>query len=382
MAAATFRIPSTIHYGAGALEELGATARQLGIKHALLVTDKGMVQLGVAEQAKQRLEAAGTRVTLFDGVEPDPTLHNVAAGFAILRQPETGPAVDGLVAVGGGSSIDCAKAIAIQAANHEPLPRFMGVEKIPHAGLPVVAVPTTAGTGSEVTRVMVITDTERDVKMMFASRHCLCAAAVVDPALTLSMPRGLTAAVGVDALTHAIEAYVSRRAQPMTDLLALSAIRLIAHNLRVAYREGNNLEARSQVMLGAMQAGMAFSNASVALVHGMARPLGACFHLTHGISIAVLLPVVTEFSHAEAPERYARIAAEMGETDVVTAIRRLNRDVGIPSLRQLGIDQARYEAALDKMAADALASGSPANNPRVPTAVEIVELYRRAYAEG
>jgi alcohol dehydrogenase class IV len=377
MGAATFRIPANILYGVGVVHELGATARQLGIRHALLVTDKGMVQLGVAKQAQQRLESAGVRVTLFDGVDPDPTLHNLAAGFALLHQSGTAP--DGIVAVGGGSSIDCAKAIAVQFTNPEPLPQFMGVEKIPRAGLPVVAVPTTAGTGSEVTRVMVITDTERDVKMMFASRHCLCAAAIVDPALTLSMPQGLTAAVGVDALTHAIEAYVSRRAQPMTDLLALSAIRLIAHHLRVAYREGDNLEARSQVMLGAMQAGMAFSNASVALVHGMARPLGACFHLTHGISIAVLLPVVTEFSHAEAPERYARIAAEMGESEVVTAIRRLNRDVAIPSLRQLKIDEGRYEAALEKMAADALASGSPANNPRVPTAGEMVTLYRRAY---
>jgi alcohol dehydrogenase class IV len=382
MSTAIFRIPSLIHYGAGALDELGATAQQLGLKHALLVTDPGMVQLGVAEQARQRLEAAGTRVTLFDGVEPDPTLKNVAAGLALLRHAGTRPAPDGLVAVGGGSSIDCAKAIAVQAANPEPLAEFMGMEKIPRAGLPVIAVPTTAGTGSEVTRVMVITDTERDVKMMFASRHCLCAAAIVDPALTLSMPRGLTAAVGVDALTHAIEAYVSRRAQPMTDLLALSAIRLIAHHLRVAYREGENLEARSQVMLGAMQAGMAFSNASVALVHGMARPLGACFHLTHGISIAVLLPIVTEFSQSAAPERYARIAAEMGATDVVTAIRKLSHEVAIPSLRQLNVEEARYEAVLEKMAADALASGSPANNPREPTAAEIVELYRRVYAES
>jgi alcohol dehydrogenase class IV len=380
--AATFRAPSVIHYGVGALDELGATARQLEIRHALLVTDSGMVRLGVAEQAQQRLEAAGTRVTRFDGVEPDPTLRNVQAGLARLQRPGEGPACDGLIAVGGGSSIDCAKAIAVQATNPEQLPAWMGMEKIPRGGLPVIAVPTTAGTGSEVTRVMVITDTDRDVKMMFASRHCVCAAAIVDPALTLSMPPALTAAVGVDALTHAIEAYVSRLAQPMTDLLALSAIRLIAGDLRAAYVDGQNLEARSQVMLGAMQAGMAFSNASVALVHGMARPLGACFHLQHGLSIAVLLPVVTGFSREAAPERYGRIAAEMGAADVVTAIRALNREVNIPSLRGLGVDAARYEALLEKMAADALASGSPANNPRPPTAAEIVALYRQAYAEN
>ena len=187
--------------------------------------------------------------------------------------------------------------------------------------------------------------------------------------------------MGVDALTHAVEAYVSKRAQPMTDLLALSAIRLIAHNLRAAYKDGGNIEARSAVMLGSMQAGMAFSNSSVALIHGMARPLGACFHLTHGISIAVLLPVVTEFSVSAAPERYARIAAEMGETDIVAALRSLNRDVNIPSLRALNIPADRYASLLPKMAADALASGSPANNPRVPTVEEIVALYQRVFDE-
>jgi alcohol dehydrogenase class IV len=375
MTAATFRVPSTIQYGEGTLDFLGETAHQIGLSHTLLVTDPGMVRLGVAEQARERLTAAGVRTTLFDGVESDPTLANVEAGLARLR----GAGCDGLVAIGGGSSIDCAKAISVQATSVEPLGEFMGVERIPRPGLPVIAVPTTAGTGSEVTRVAVITDTGRDVKMMLASRHLVCAAAIVDPLLTHSMPRALTAAVGVDALTHAIEAYVSRRAQPMTDVLALSAVRLIARNLRAAYADGEDRGARAAVMLGAMQAGMAFSNASVALVHGMARPLGACFHLTHGVSIAVLLPVVTAFSVAAAPERYAQLAAEMGEADIVTAIRNLNRDVQIPSLRELGIDATRYEALLTKMAEDALASGSPANNPRSTTAEEIVQLYREAF---
>src|SRR5262249_50293104 len=155
--------------------------------------------------------------------------------------------------------------------------------------------------------------------------------------------------------------------------------RLIGHNLRTAYNQGDNLEARSAVMLGAMQAGMAFSNASVALVHGMARPLGASFHLTHGISIAVLLPGVTEFSLSSAPERYARIAAEMGTNDLVAGLRQLNRDVGIPTLRSLKIEPERFQSLLEKMATDALASGSPANNPRLSSAAEIVELYRQMY---
>lgn len=373
----SFRIPSILHYGTGAVGELGSTARELGLTRVLLVTDAGMVKLGVAGQAQGLLEKAGLRITLFDQVQPDPTLQNVEDGLALLRVSNC----DGLVAVGGGSSIDCAKGIAVRHTNPEPLREFMGVEKIPRAGLAVIAVPTTAGTGSEVTRVMVITDSGRDVKMMFASRHCLCAAAIVDPMLTLSMPRLLTAAVGVDALCHAIEACVSKRAQPMTDLLALSAIGLIARNLRTVCEDGQNLRAREAVMLGAMQAGMAFSNSSVALVHGMARPLGACFHLTHGLSIAVLLPVVTEFSLSAAPERYARIAAEMGARDIVTALRELNRDTGIPSLPALNVPADRYESLIEKMSADALASGSPANNPRSASAEEIAALFRRAYEE-
>jgi alcohol dehydrogenase class IV len=375
---ATFRIPSTIHYGPEALAELPATARQLGFQQVLLVTDVGMVKAGVAGKAEQLLRDAGMKVAVFDGVQPDPTVDNVDAGLEALRRSGG----DGIVAVGGGSPMDCAKAIAVRHTNPEPLPEFAGVEKIPRAGLPVVAVPTTAGTGSEVTRVMVITDTARDVKMMFASRHCVCAAAIVDPLLTLSMPKGLTAAVGVDALTHALEAYVSRRAQPVTDALALEAIGLISHNLRTAHNQGENLAARDAVMRGSMLAGMAFSNASVALVHGMARPLGACFHLTHGISIAVLLPAVTEFSFAAAAQRYQRIAAEMGEKDVVGAIRSLCRDVNIPTLRQLNVAEDRYSSLLEKMAEDAIASGSPANNPRLASAGEIVGLYRKVYAEG
>jgi alcohol dehydrogenase class IV len=367
-----------IRYGDGALAALGETARELGLARVLLVTDAGVVRLGVAGEAEAHLAAAGVRVTRFDGVQPDPTLANVAAGLDRLREATA----DGLIAVGGGSSIDCAKAIAVAQMNAEPLPGYMGVERIPRAGLPVIAVPTTAGTGSEVTRVAVITDEDRDVKMMFASRHLVCRAAIVDPLLTHSMPPSLTAAVGVDALTHAIEAYVSRRAQPLTDTIALSAIRRIGAHLRRACADGQDREARAAMMLGAMEAGMAFSNASVALVHGMARPLGACFHLAHGLSIAVLLPVVTAFSLPAARERYDRIATALGVEDLVGALRELNQDVGIPSLRALGVPDDRYEALLPRMAADAIESGSPANNPRLATQEEIVALYREAYEEN
>lgn len=377
MSAPLFRVPPVIRYGEGALASLGETARELGLSRVLLVTDAGVVRLGVAEAAEANLAVVGIPTARYDGVQPDPTLANVAAGLDRLRAAEA----DGLVAVGGGSSIDCAKAIAVAHANVEPLPRYPGVERIPRPGLPVIAVPTTAGTGSEVTRVAVITDEARDVKMMFASRHLVCRAAIVDPLLTLSMPPSLTAAVGVDALTHAIEAYVSRRAQPLTDTVALAAIRRIGAALRRACADGADRGARAAMMLGAMEAGMAFSNASVALIHGMARPLGACFHLAHGVSIAVLLPAVTRFSLPAATERYAEVAAALGAEDLVAALHALNRDVRIPSLRALGVPADRYHALLPRMAADALESGSPANNPRLATADEIVALYREVYEE-
>lgn len=373
----TFRIPGTIHYGPGALAELAPTARGLSLSRVLLVTDAGMVKLGLAAKGQELLETAGFELAVYAGVQPDPTLQNVEAGLAELKQF----GADGIVALGGGSVIDCAKAVSVRATNPVSLQEFIATQNIPSAGVPLIAVPTTAGTGSEVTRVMVLTDTERDVKMMFASRYLIPSAALVDPNLTLSMPRSLTAAVGVDALTHALEAYVSRRSQPMTDLLALSAIRLISQSLRTAYDNGEDLPARSAVMLGAMQAGMAFSNASVALIHGMARPLGACFHLPHGVSIGILLPIVTEYSYAAAPDRYDRIAARMDEDNIVDGLRSLNRDVGMPTLRGLNIDKCRYDALLEKMAQDAIASGSPANNPRPAAVGDIVELYQRVYEE-
>jgi alcohol dehydrogenase class IV len=208
--------------------------------------------------------------------------------------------------------------------------------------------------------------------------------------MTLQMPQGITAATGLDALTHAIEAYVSVKAQPITDALALHAIRLISGNLRQAWCNGNNIEARTNMMTGALEAGLAFSNASVALVHGMARPIGAYFHVPHGISNAALLPTVIEFSIPGNPKRYADIAEAMGEITerfsiidaaylAAKAVKRLNDDLKIPALRGLGVDEKRFQSIVSQMAADAIASGSPGNNPRKATKEEIVELYRKAY---
>ena len=361
--------------------------RELGGSRVLLVTDPGVVRLGVVAEVRGILESSGLNVAVFDEVQPDPTDENVAAGALALQAQRA----DIIVALGGGSPIDAAKVIAIRAANLAPLPEFAGLHKIQSRGLPLIAVPTTAGTGSEATKVAVITDTVRQVKMMMLSAALLPTAAVVDFELTLSMPKNLTAAVGVDTLTHGIEAYVSRKANALTDPLALKCIELTARHLFSAWSEPGNPRAREGMMLAATLGGMAFSNSSVCLVHGMSRPIGAVFHLPHGLSNAILLPTVTRFSIEAAPERYAAIARATGCAEAGTGqeqacaalldwLEKLNQALELPRLsRCAGVTRELLDANVEKMAADALASGSPANNPRVPDANEIVELYRLAW---
>lgn len=385
--ASAFHVPSTILVGGGARREVAAQLQRLAVNRVLLVTDTGMMQLGPGREIASLLTEAGIRVTIFEGVQPDPTDRNVLDGLALFRAENC----EALVAVGGGSPIDAAKAMSVLTTNPEPLSQYAGYHKIPRPGVPLIAIPTTAGTGSEATKVTVITDTQRDVKMMLLSVALLPTMALVDYELTLSMPPALTAAVGVDTLTHGIEAYVSRKAHGMTDPLALSCIQLVAKHLRTAYREPNNHEARAGMMLAACQGGMAFANSSVCLVHGMSRPIGALFHVPHGLSNAVLLPEVTRFSIAAAVERYATVARMLGccestATDplaadsLVTGLEQLNADLHIPRLSGCrGVEANRFDAMLEKMATDALASGSPQNNPRVPTHQEIVSLYRKAW---
>jgi alcohol dehydrogenase class IV len=382
-----FDVPATILHGGGSRRQIPALVRELGGTRALIVTDPGVVQLGVAGEIVGLLTQAGVSVAVFDAVQPDPTDGNVAAGVAALEAHDANV----IIAVGGGSPIDTAKVIAIRRANPQPLPEFMGLHRVAHAGLPLIAVPTTAGTGSEATKVAVITDTAHSVKMMMLSAPLLPRAAIVDYELTLSMPRGLTAAVGVDTLTHGIEAYVSRKANTLTDPLALQCIQLCAQHLRTAWNEPDNHIAREGMMLSATLGGMAFSNSSVALVHGMSRPIGAVFHLPHGLSNAILLPTVTRFSVAAAPARYATIARTVGCADsnasdaqacdsLIAWLEKLNADLELPRLSQCrGVDPTRFATEIEKMAADALASGSPSNNPRIPTKEEIVALYREAW---
>ena len=385
--AALITMPRMMSVGGGALAELPALMARLGLKHPLVVTDPYIARCGILDRATGLLDKAQIPSTVFSDTVSDPTTEVIETGVAILRDGN----FDSLVAIGGGSSIDSAKGMSVLFANGGSMRDWKVPAEIPQLGPPLIAIPTTAGTGSEVTRFTVVTDTETDEKMLIAGLACCPAAAIVDYELTLSMPYRLTADTGIDSLTHAIEAYVSRRASPFTDGLARNAMGLIARHIRAACAEPDNRAAREAMMLGATTAGMAFSNASVALVHGMSRPIGAFFHVPHGLSNAMLLPEITAFSAPAALERYADCARAMGVAEegegsqaavarLVDELHRLNGDLKVPSPEAYGIDRNRYDELLPVMASQALASGSPANNPRVPTADEIIDLYRRVYA--
>ena len=382
-----FNIPAAIVTGAGASRELLTHVRRLGGTRALIVTDEFMVQSGVVQPFVELMQGGGISSAIFSGVQADPSEQNVIDGLAALQQARA----DVIVAIGGGSPIDCTKAVGMLATNGGTVRDYMGYEKIPKAGLPLIAIPTTSGTGSEVTRASVITDIARDEKMLLMSVQLVPQVALVDFELTMSMPGPLTAAVGVDTLTHAIEAYVSKKATGVTDPIALSCVSLVAGNLLAAFREPANRAAREAMSLAACQGGMAFGNSSVCLVHGMSRPIGALFHVPHGISNAMLLPAVTRFSIGGAISRYATIARTMGSAranqsdaeaaeSLVGALEELNRALAIPRLREHPrMNEQKFLASLEKMASDALASGSPANNPVIPTAPEIIALYQAAW---
>ena len=380
--------PRLLRVGGGAVAQLAEVLAALGLSRPLVVTDPYMVSSGLVRRCLDPMEAAGLRVGVFSDTVPEPTDAVVEQGVAALA----GGGYDCLVGFGGGSPIDTAKAMAILAEGRAARPgALMRDFKVPvaadRARLPVIAVPTTAGTGSEATRFTVITDTERGEKMLIAGLGALPLAAVVDYELTFTVPPRITADTGVDSLTHALEAFVSRRANPYSDTQARAAMALIGANLRTAYAEPRNAVAREAMMLGAMQAGIAFTNSSVALVHGMSRPIGAHFHVPHGLSNAMLLPALTRFGLHAAEARYAEAAriigvAAPGDPDAAAAekladgLAALNRDLGVPTPAGFGIDKTEWDAKLDLMADQALASGSPANNPRVPSKDEIVALYQ------
>ena len=380
----TFMTPPHIVYGEHAIDALGPAIQGKGTK-ALIVTDNFMVRSGVIKHVTDSLEAAQLAYVIFDEVNAEPTDIVVNNGLKVYQEQQC----DFFIALGGGSPMDTAKAIAVLTVCPGKLSDYMG--KAITADLPyIAAIPTTAGTGSEATKNTIIADTATNVKMLLGGPALIPDLAIVDPTFTMTVPPKVTAATGIDALTHCIEAYTSRKAQPMTDIFALSAIQRIHRNLAKCFHNGQDVEARLEMAVGALEAGIAFTNASVTIVHGMSRPIGALFHIAHGVSNAILLPECMKFAITENTARFATIARVMGvakcSTDDETAARafvqeiiRLCKEVEIPTLAELGVTKEEFYSQIDKMATDALISGSPQNTMRVPTKEDLVEIYQKLY---
>ncbi|PIC68054.1 alcohol dehydrogenase [Sporosarcina sp. P21c] len=382
----TFQMPPTILYQQNSFAQIGEKAVHLG-KKALIISDQIMQNLGYVEECQRELLEHSVKSVVFLGVASEPNDQYVEDALQ-LYQDET---CDLIISLGGGSCIDTAKAVAVVATNGGNIEDYVGMKKIAQiAPVPHIAIPTTAGTGSEATDVTVITNSATTVKMMIKQPAFMPNVAIVDPLLTLSSPQKVTAATGVDALSHAIEAYISKKSHPMTDMMALSAIKLISKNLYQAFTDGQNIEAREGMSLAALQAGSAFSNASVCLIHGMSRPIGALFDVPHGFSNAMLLPAILEYSKDACIDRLAdigrifsseaeQVSDEAAAEIAVQSVKDLCKALAIPNLEQWGIPRAEFVSAISKMSTDAIASGSPSNNPKTPSKEEIAELYQVCY---
>ena len=379
-------LPRILQVGAGASQQAGSIVKALECQRPLIVTDKMMVQLGYVARIQESLTALGIHSDVFDDTVPEPTVSSIQAGVEMVRDGS----YDSIIAVGGGSPIDSAKAISILGKYGGVMRDYKFPRIVSEPGLPIIAIPTTAGTGSEATRVTIITDETNDEKMLCVGIGFMPTAALVDYELTLSLPARTTADTGIDALTHAIEAYVSKKASLYSDTQAIAAMKLLAPNLRRAFHDGSDRGAREAMMLGSTLAGVAFSNASVALVHGMSRPIGAFYHVPHGLSNAMLLPAVTEYSIPAAPERYADCARAMGVAEVsdsdeqanaklMTELYAINEELQVPTPEQFGISREHFFGNLEIMAEQAIGSGSPGNNPRVPSAEEIIQIYKKLW---
>lgn len=375
-------LPPLSLIGPGALKDLGEELKNLPYKKALFVTDKILVKLGVAKKVQDVMEASGIEVILYDDVKPNPTVSNVENGLKLLK----GNSCDFIVTLGGGSPQDCGKAIGILATNGGKVSDYEGINLSKKVALPIVAINTTAGTASEVTINYVITDVERHIKMVVVDKNCLVSIAVNDPELMLGKPAALTAATGMDALTHAIETYVTKGAFPWSDVLALEAIKLISQSLEKAVVDGQNLEARSKMAWGQFIAGQAFSNAGLGFVHSLAHQLGGKYDLPHGVANAILLPHVELFNMPICEAKFKNIAQAMG-VDVtgmsdaqgaqaaIVAIKTLSKAVGIPSgLKEFGVKAEDFE----EMGRNALADVCTGGNPREVTLADAVSLYAAA----
>ncbi|MFM5437917.1 L-threonine dehydrogenase [Aeromonas enteropelogenes] len=382
MATFKFYIPAINLMGAGCLQEAAADIKGYGYRRALIVTDKILNQIGVVTKLTALLAQNGIDSVVFDETKPNPTTTNVEAGLAMIKAN----GCDCVISLGGGSPHDCAKGIALVAANGGNIKDYEGVDRSAKPQLPLIAINTTAGTASEMTRFCIITDEARHVKMAIIDKHVTPLMSVNDPELMLAKPAGLTAATGMDALTHAIEAYVSTIATPVTDASAVMAIQLIAKHLRTAVNQGDDLHAREQMAYAQFLAGMAFNNASLGYVHAMAHQLGGFYDLPHGVCNAVLLPHVQAYNAQVSAARLKDVAGfmgvdvsamsdEQGAAAAIEAIKALARDVKIPAgLEQLGVKVDDF----DTLASNALKDACGFTNPKQASHEEIVAIFRAA----
>lgn len=378
----TYAHPSDVTFGAGTLANLPEVASGFP-ERLLVISDPGVAAAGILDGVAAQLRAAGRRVETFTQVEPNPSVETVERALQVYMA--SGSA--GVVAVGGGSAMDVGKAVALLGVFPGPIEQYEGIGKVPGPVAPLICLPTTAGTGSEVTIFSVITHRQRRFKMPIGSAHLLPRAAICDPQLTLTLPQPVTAATGMDALTHAVECYTNTVYHPISKTLALEAIRLIGASLRRAYARGGDLEARSQMLLASTMAAMAFTRTRLGNVHAMSHPVGAYFDVPHGVANALLLPYVLDWNLPGALDTLPRIAEALGEpidglspraaaVVAVDAVRQLSRDVGIPErLRDVGVTRD----AIPAMAADAMKSGNVAVNPRATRYEDIVSLFEQAW---
>ncbi len=380
--ASAFFIPTVNLMGAGCLTEATDSIKSQGFKKGLIVTDKILNQIGIVKQVQDLLTEREVTTVVFDGTQPNPTIGNVEAGLELLKENDC----DFVISLGGGSPHDCAKGIALVAANGGKIGDYEGVDQSAKPQLPLIAINTTAGTASEMTRFCIITDEARHIKMAIVDKHTTPLISVNDPELMLAKPASLTAATGMDALTHAVEAYVSIAATPITDAVAIKAIELIQAHLRKAVSHGDDIEAREQMAYAQFMAGMAFNNASLGYVHAMAHQLGGFYDLPHGVCNAILLPHVQRYNAQVCPERLTDVAkamgvdvegmnAEQGAEAALEAIVALSKDVGIPAgLKELGAKSDDISVLADNALKDACGF----TNPKQATHEEISAIFEAA----
>ena len=379
-----FIVPGQIITGSGALNMAEETLKGLG-KKALIVTDKVMIQLGNCAKVEAALKNQGVDYAIYSEIVGEPTDVMIENGLKVYKEE----GCDFLVALGGGSPIDSMKAIGSLVVNGGNISDYMG--KIIDVEMPpLVAIPTTAGTGSEATQFTIITDTKKDIKMLLKGKVLMPSLAIIDPQFTMTAPPKITAATGLDALCHAVEAYTSRKAQTLSDTFAMSAVKRIFKYLPVAFKDGQNEEARVQMSVAALEAGIAFNNASVTIIHGMSRPIGALFHVAHGLSNAMLLKDCLTFALEGAYDRFAELGRAVGvasdaDSDkeasekFLAAVEAIVKELETPTLAEFGIDKEEFFKVIDKMAFDAMDSGSPQNTMREVTEEDVKQIYRNLW---